>query len=1121
MRSQSVPARSKGGAPRHGDRGRRLHAEALEPRLFLSTSGLVEVGQQPDGALSGKIVYTHGGHGYTAANTGSGAWSFQRPLLLNMIEDLGNQDQMSMFVDTLWRAGATVVPLRPVGHQTNEIVLDNVDAGVTFSGEWSDSSSTVYFGSAGELPYRFATTSLTETAFARYRPQVNAEGFYPVYAWTRSGSDRATDQLYRVQHSGGITEVTVNHRSVGNGLVYLGTYHFEAGNSGYVDISNRSSAAGNVVIADMIRFGNGMGDISRGGGISGRPREDEAGLYWVQWHVERSQGIPTSEYRTAALDSDATVSLSPRYAEFMNREQDGVLSDRVFVSFHSNAGGGRGVTALHNTLNGGDTPNQVLLARSMAQEVNDDLVAQNGQWEHSWHNRGTNVLYQAPDFNYGELNNSVINNEFDATIVETAFHDSQLDAELMRDPDVRAAIARATTQGLIRYFRALDGVTPLVMAPSNPTTVRAISTEAAGRVAVSWQAPVANSYNGDAATEYRIYVSRNGYGYDGGTVVDGDTFSHTFDDLQTTGGPYYFRIAAVNEGGESPLSEAVAAMPTDAQANVLIVAGFDRLDRQQNPTYAFGGGTLERVRPRLSNSYDYVVQMASAINDASVPTQISSTSNEAVINGSVNLADFDAVFWILGEESDGTDTFSATEQGKVATYLTGGGKLFVSGSEIGQDLDNLNNGRSFYNNTLRADFVNNDANTYATTGVAGSIFAGINPQFDNGAQLYNVDMPDVIAVQNGSTAALNYSGGTGGTAAIQYDGGAQKVVMLGFPLETVTSEATRALMIDRVLQFFALPTVPMATIEYLLDNDNLAPTYTDSGPWTLSANPGFNGGTYKFASAGNPSQATWQTYMPIAGEAEVFVIYAAGVNRPTNVTYAIDTGSGTAGASVNQTINNLQWVSLGTFEFTPGTRSVTLNAQTSSGGSFAIADAVRIVFTGPRTDVGDFNLDGVVNGRDYFAWLENAGATSATLQQGDGNFDGTVDRADLAIWQQQFGLVGPPPAGEGTVVADAASQSSLEQPIAWLSTTAETPIPRWRSVFRTSSREYERPSDHQEGRRTALLIALDSATPAAQPQGVEGRFRHASSREFTAKERVFAELSETPAFAPLGRELLP
>ena len=113
-----------------------------------------------------------------------------------------------------------------------------------------------------------------------------------------------------MNHAGGTTEVTVNHRRVGNGLVYLGTYYFEKGTNGYVDISNRSNSADSVVVADMIRFGNGMGDISRGkAGVSGLAREDEAGLYWVKWHVDRSQGIAESDYRATDVDRQATISL--------------------------------------------------------------------------------------------------------------------------------------------------------------------------------------------------------------------------------------------------------------------------------------------------------------------------------------------------------------------------------------------------------------------------------------------------------------------------------------------------------------------------------------------------------------------------------------------------------------------------------------------------------------------------------------------------------------------------------------------------------------------------------------------------------------------------------------------
>jgi hypothetical protein len=771
-----------------------LALEPLEPRLPMSAAGLVPVGTQPDGGLSGKIAYIHPGHGWVVGD------GFQRSEVTGteMIEDLGTYDQMSFLADYLFRAGATVVPLRPIGHQTLEVVLDNDDAGVTFVGgaSWSNSSSTVFYGSAGDVRYRFASTSTTETAYARYRPNIPQADFYPVYAWTTSGGNRAADQLYRVNHSGGITEVTVNHRRVGNGLVYLGTYYFESGTAGHVDISNRSASAGSVVIADMIRFGNGIG-------TSGLAREDEAGLYWIERHAAPpfAQGISSSEYGTSV------VTASPRFAEYMNREVDGALKDRVFISYHSNAGGGRGVTALHNTSHGGTTPNQVLLAQSLAQEVNNDLVAQNSILNPDWHNRGTNVLYENPDFNYGEINNSWINNEFDATIVEVAFHDSQLDAQLMREAYARDAVARATYQGLIKYFRAVDGnTTPATELPPPVTGVRAIS-NAAGSVTISWVPPVSNSFAGGAATGYRIYASTNGYGFDGGTFVAGGATTTVTLSGYDPAVPYFFKVVAVNAGGESRDSEVVSSLPSGGAKQVLIVNGFDRLDRALNPrqTYPAPNNTVDRVRPRESNSRDYVVQVATAIHEAAPGVHVASTSNEAVISNAVNLSDYDTVLWILGEESTADDTFNATEQTKVEQFIAGGGNLFVTGAEIGWDLDQQNNGRVFFESTLKGNYVADGAGTYAVNGVAGSIFAGLGFSFDDGTLFYNAELADVISPQAGAQAALNYANGSG-NAGIQVagTGGRGSIVMFGFPFETITTAANRAAVIDRVFDFFGL-----------------------------------------------------------------------------------------------------------------------------------------------------------------------------------------------------------------------------------------------------------------------------------------------------------------------------
>ena len=254
------------------------------------------------------------------------------------------------------------------------------------------------------------------------------------------------------------------------------------------------------------------------------------------------------------------------------------------------------------------------------------MVAQNGQFEHDWYrSRRQRTTLDRDDIEFGEINNHYINDEFDATIVEVAFHDNQEDAELMRDARVRDAVARATYQGLLTYFRAVDNnSTPATALPAAVIECACRIERSSGSVTISWVPPEANSYLGDAATGYRVYASTNGYGFDGGTTVaGGDTKSITLEGLDAKT-PYYFKVAAVNEGGESPASEVVAVLPSGGPKQVLIVNGFDRLDRTMNPKqpYRGGGNTVDRVRPRQSNSRDYVVQVATAIQSAAPGTHV-------------------------------------------------------------------------------------------------------------------------------------------------------------------------------------------------------------------------------------------------------------------------------------------------------------------------------------------------------------------------------------------------------------------------------------------------------------------------------------------------------------------
>jgi hypothetical protein len=172
------------------------------------------------------------------------------------------------------------------------------------------------------------------------------------------------------------------------------------------------------------------------------------------------------------------------------------------------------------------------------------------------------------------------------------------------------------------------------------------------------------------------------------------------------------------------------------------------------------------------------------------------------------LQDYQAVFWLLGDESTTDETFNASEQARVRAYLQNGGNLFVSGSEVAWDLDTQARGsttdETFLRDYLKADYVNDDANSFAVSGAAGSIFFGMN--FTYGSAPYPEDYPDAINAVSNGVVCLRY--GNGLNAGVQFagtfPGGNRdgKLVYLGFPFETISAAPARQEVMRRVLAFF-------------------------------------------------------------------------------------------------------------------------------------------------------------------------------------------------------------------------------------------------------------------------------------------------------------------------------
>jgi hypothetical protein len=231
------------------------------------------------------------------------------------------------------------------------------------------------------------------------------------------------------------------------------------------------------------------------------------------------------------------------------------------------------------------------------------------------------------------------------------------------------------------------------------------------------------------------------------------------------------------------------------------------------------------------------------------------------MNGTVALTNYEAVVWLLGEESTADESFSSTEQTLVTSYLNSGGNLFVSGGEIGWDLDRASGptaaDRNFYHNQLRAALsgdANDDAGTYSFVAVTNGIFSGNSPaSFDNGTQgTYNVAFPDVLTPTNNSVAVIMYSGGRGGAAGIAYDGaqGGGKLVHFGFPFETITNESARDASMSDVLRFFGLLDPPQMLSAQISGNSLVL-------NWTANA-----GIKYRIQYKANLNDALWSNIAP-------------------------------------------------------------------------------------------------------------------------------------------------------------------------------------------------------------------------------------------------------------------
>ena len=791
-------------------------------------------------------------------------WRWQRPTLFTTNEDLYTQTIVVPFlIPMLENAGAVVFTPRERDWQRHEVIVDNDDHTTLtayresgYKQPWKDTGipGFAYHNGHyidGENPFVAGTARQTETTSSKskysqisYQPTLSEPGRYAVYVSYQTVDGSIDDARYTVWHQGIDTEFRVNQQMGGSTWVYLGTFDFDAGcnEQNRVVLTNRSNSKG-IVTADAVRFGGGMGNIERGGEVSGLPRCLEGARYYCQW-----AGMPFEVYSSKSGQDDYKDDINARSLTenllaggscyLPNREGRHVPME-LSLAIHSDAGytpDGKsiyGALGIHTTQNdNGDSIFDCGLPRTMSAELASDLLRYadkdiRARFGIDWPQR------EVRDRNYSETRLP----EVPSAIFETMSHQSFPDMRYGQDPNFRFTLARSIYKTILRYV-CRNHDRDFVVTPLTPTHLQVeFVNKKRGEVRLSWAAVEDAQEPTAQPSGFIVYTAKGQGGFDNGA----HTHSTNYNLRLEPGVLYSFRIAAVNRGGQSFPSEVVSALYQPKASNtVLVVNGFHRLaspafvnneseqgfviDDDMGVSYGrtagFTGRQLYFNKDKMGvedstglgfgftelagrfiagNEFNYVRTHAEAIRKAGT-YNIASCSTQALDR--VDDRKYAVVDLILGlERNDGYSllqykSFTPEMQSWLVNYIRRGGRLLVSGSYIGSDMT-TDAERLFLSNVLKCSYAGKDNDT-------GEGIRGMGTTFDFHRQPnelhYAAPHPDILqAAGDNAMATMAYADGY--AAAVAYSGNDYRTFTMGFPFECIKSDDMRTSIMRGILNY--------------------------------------------------------------------------------------------------------------------------------------------------------------------------------------------------------------------------------------------------------------------------------------------------------------------------------
>jgi len=549
-------------------------------------------------------------------------WEWQRARIFQTVEDLYTQSYVVPFlVPMLENAGAAVLLPRERDVQLNEVIVDN---DTPFSGysEFSEDNSWMNSGIpgfanpnsqylSGENPFTMGSSRLSTTkkkgsvSYAKWTPQIPQSGEYAVYVSYQTLPYSTSQANYIVKHTGGETSFTVNQKMGGGTWIYLGTFTFKEGqDSGqYVSLSNLTEKNGEIVSADGVKFGGGMGNIARKPSefgyepnrksssnepitkvvldldvnpqISNYPRFTEGARYWLQWagfnDTIYSPNKNANDYNDDYMSRGRWVNVISGGSDKNPQERGLNIPVDLAFAFHTDAG-----TTLNDSIigtlgiytrfsndsdkfpDGSPRFHSRYLTDLIQTQIVDDIKA---LYDPIWQRRGI------WDRSYSESRSPKV----PTMLLELLSHQNFADMRYGLDPDFRFNVSRSIYKGMLKFISQESGI-PYIIQPLPVNGL--ISSFSNDTLTLRWSAvedPLEPTAKPD---RYIVYTRVDGGGFDNGVVVNNQF--HQL--IPEKGRIYSFKISALNGGGESFPSEIVSAYKAPFEkGKVLIINGFDRV----------------------------------------------------------------------------------------------------------------------------------------------------------------------------------------------------------------------------------------------------------------------------------------------------------------------------------------------------------------------------------------------------------------------------------------------------------------------------------------------------------------------------------------------------------------